>query len=345
MKPLKSVEQIGSDIGVILRLDTDLPIEGDKVLDNSRLLKSISTIKLLLRKNNKIVVVGHRGRPEGMDKSLSLRIVYAELMALLERDGENLVENIFVEDIKNKNEVEKALKDNQIIFIENLRFWKEEELGNTKLFDNLKKYCLAFVNDAFAVAHRKSASVLLFKEMLAFYGLSFIEEANKICQVFDNLERPLTIILGGAKEDKLKYLEELSHKADYVLIGGKLPKIIEKNSPLRQNKKIKIAELKNDGLDLSNKDILEFKKIISKSKVIIWAGAMGFYESSENRKGTEEIAKEISKNSGYKIIAGGDTAASIVELKLGDKINFICSGGGVMLEFLSNGTLPAWAEE
>jgi phosphoglycerate kinase len=235
-----------------------------------------------------------------------------------------------------------------LVFIENLRFFQEEEAGETELFNDLKIINPVFVNDAFAVAHRRSASVLLFKVFPAFYGFNFIEEATKIGKIFELNERPLTLILGGAKEDKLKYLEVLNNKTDHILIGGKLPKLIKNPSPALQGLpltgelKILVAKLNQTGLDLSDEDINNFKEIIDKSKIIIWAGAMGFYESEENKKGTEEIAKAVAGANAYKIIAGGDTGASIAKLGLKDKIDFICSGGGVMLEYLAKGTLPAW---
>ena len=110
---------------------------------------------------------------------------------------------------------------------------------------------------------------------------------------------------------------------------------------LEQTAKL-VAELREDGLDLSEEDIEKFKEKIGEAKMIVWAGAMGFYEKENCRKGTEEIARAIAENNSYKIIAGGDTAASIVSLGLKNKIDFICSGGGVMLEFLIKGSLPAW---
>jgi len=342
MKKLRSINEIEFDFDVILRLDTDLPIENGVVLDNSRLVKSLPTIKLLLQRDCRMIVVGHRGRPDGKDESLSLRPVYSELMGLLETDGQDWVESVFIDDIKNTKEIERAIESNQIVFVENLRFHKEEELGDTSLFGELKDIASIFVNDAFAVAHRRAASVLLFEEMETFYGLSFVEEVEKIGKILEIKEKPMTIVLGGAKEDKLKNLEELSKKADFILVGGKLPKIISNDKFLISNKKVVVAELREDGLDLSDKDIEDFKKIIKESKIIIWAGAMGFYEKSDCQKGTEEIAKAIAASKAYKIIAGGDTGASIVNLGLKDKIDYICSGGGVMLEFLSKGTLPSW---
>jgi phosphoglycerate kinase len=343
MRQLRSIEEIQDGVNVILRMDTDLPFEGEKVLDNSRLRKSIPTIRYLLDKNCKIVIVGHRGRPNGeIVLELSLKPVYVELMGLLESDGQNTIESVFVNDIKDEQKVNLALLNNQIIFVENLRFWDEEDQGNTSLFEIIKKHIFVLVNDAFAVAHRRNASIVLHREMETYYGFDFMEEVEKIDQILENKQKPMTIILGGAKEDKLKYLTELSQKADYVLIGGKLPKLISSSANQPVSNKILVAELREDGLDLSEKDILKFSEIISSSNTVIWAGAMGLYEQENSRQGTQKIALAVASSLGYKIIAGGDTSASIKDLGLKDKIDFICSGGGVMLEMLAKGDLPAW---
>lgn len=341
---LKSVSEIPENSKVILRLDTDLPIKDNIILDNSRLVKSLPTIKFLLEKKCKIVIIGHRGRPIGQDLTLSLKPVYLELVSLLN----NLINGIFLDDVNDNEKLDLALEKNEIVFLENLRFWKEEENNDQNFLQNILDRCQFFVNDAFAVAHRKNTSITLNKRIETFYGFSFIEEAEKIGKILDNPEKPITIVLGGAKEDKLKYLPDLEKIADNILIGGKLPKLIQNPSPasrdlpLTREAKISVAKLNENGLDLSDEDIEDFKKIINVSKTIIWAGALGYYELEENRKGTNEIAKAIANADAYKIIAGGDTSASIVDLGLGNKIDFICSGGGVMLEYLTKGKLAAW---
>jgi phosphoglycerate kinase len=343
MKYLRSVEEINQDTNVILRIDSDLPLDEGRVLDDSRLKKSIPTIRYLLEKNCKIVIIGHLGRPNGFDEKLSLRPIYLELMQLLEIEGQDTLASVFVDDIKNQEKISMAIQNNQIIFFENIRFWEEEEKGETLLFEGLKKYVSVYVNDAFAVAHRKSASIIIHREMETYYGLSFVEEVENIKIILARRERPLTVILGGAKEDKLKYINELAEIVDYVLIGGKLPKFIMSNYQfLMFNEKIKIAKLREDGLDLSNEDIENFIEIINSSKTLIWTGAMGFYESDNSRNGTEKIAQAVANTGAKKIIAGGDTGASIKNLGLKDKIDFICSGGGVMLEMLVKEDLPAW---
>ena len=342
MKQLRSIEEIRSNTNIILRIDTDLPLDEGKILDNSRLKKSIPTIRYLLEQNCKIVIIGHLGRPSGFDVNLSLRPVYLEFMELLEIEGQDILASVFVDDIKNEEKISMAIENNQIIFIENIRFWDEEEKGETNLFELLKKFVTIYVNDAFAVAHRKSASIIIHKEMETYYGLSFVEEVEKIRMILDSKEKPLTVILGGAKEDKLKYLIELTEKADYILVGGKLPKMIYDLGFKINKDKIKVAQLREDGLDLSDRDIENFIEIINSSKTIIWIGAMGFYESLNSRNGTEKIAMAVANTNAKKIIAGGDTGASIKNLGLKDKIDFICSGGGVMLEMLIKEDLPAW---
>ena len=340
MKQLRSVEEIGINLNVILRIDTDLPLDEGRILDNSRLKKSIPTIRYLLDKNCKLAIVGHLGRPSGYDEKLSLRPVYLELMQLLEIEGQDTITSVFIDDIKNEEKIAIAVEKSQIIFVENIRFWDEEEKGETNLFETIKKFMLVYVNDAFAVAHRKSASIIIHREMETYYGLSFVEEVEKIRMILDKKVKPLTVILGGAKEDKLKYLSEIEKIADYILVGGKLPRL--RPTGYDGQSKIIWAELREDGLDLSDDDIEKFIEIINSSKTIIWSGAMGFYESINSRKGTEKIAMAVANTDAKKIIAGGDTGASIKDLGLKDKIDFICSGGGVMLEMLVKEDLPAW---
>lgn len=334
---LRSVEDILPQVKVVLRLDLDLPFFENKIIDNSRLLKSLSTIKLLLEKNCKILIIGHRGRPKGVEDKFTLRPVYLELMSLLEPNGENLIESVFVPEI-NFEQIDQALAINNIVFLENVRFWPDEENNNSNFLTPLTAFCQAYVNDAFAVAHRSHASITLWQHLPGFYGLSFIEEYNHLDSLRDPL-RPLTLILGGAKEDKLKHLDKLISICDHILVGGKLPQLLT-----LKNSKIISANLTPDTFDIETESINKFIEIINSSKTIIWAGAMGLYEDVKYRNGTEKIARAIATTDAYKVIAGGDTSASVSNLKLSQKFDFICSGGGVLLEFLVNPSLPAWSK-
>ncbi len=338
---LKTVNEVPEKSKVLLRMDLDVPMENGVILDSSRLTKTLPTLKVLLDKNCKVLIIGHRGRPKGVDQSLSLKPVYAELVGML--SGIKIVNSVFIEDLLATETIDMAVDSNDIVFLENLRFWQGEEDNN----DNFRNYLVSlgevYVNDAFAVAHREHASIMIHRQLPSYFGHSFVEEAKKINIVLTNPRRPLLVILGGAKEDKLDYLGGLEKIADHILVGGKLPRL----SPLPKKhdggeSKIIWAQLKADGLDLSVRDIERFKGLIAISQMIVWAGAMGQYEVAGNQSGTEAIALAVAASSGYKIVAGGDTGASIGKLGLADKIDFICSGGGVMLEFLTKGTLPAW---
>ncbi len=222
--------------------------------------------------------------------------------------------------------------------LENLRFWPGEEKNDPEFLKPLVQISSCYVNDALGTAHRKHRSVLLFKDLLAYYGLDFISEVEKILAVVQHPQKPMTIILGGAKEDKLSYLPQLTSIADHICVGGKLPTFISSV----QADNIYVAKLREDKLDLSDADIEEFKKCISLSKTIIWSGALGYFEQEDAQKGTREIAKAIGESSAYTIIAGGDTEASVSDIGVEDKIKLITSGGGMLLELLTCGTLPAW---
>ena len=340
---LRSVRELLPETKVILKLDLDVPMLQGRVTDNARLIKSIPTIRLLIEKKCRIAIVGKLGRPNGHDPKLTMRPVYLELMSLLEPNGENVIESVFVEDVGNFEKMDMAMAQNQIVFLENLRFWKGEEGNDSDFLKNLVEICQFFVNDALAVSHRRERSNMLYKSLPGFYGLAFIDEVEKIMKMVENPTRPLTIILGGAKEDKLGYLEELIKIADHILIGGKLPTLNPPQSPFDKGEgKIVVAKLREDTFDLSDEDINKFKEIISKSKMIVWAGAMGWFEKVDCRRGTEEIAKAVAESDSYKIVAGGDTTASIENLGMKEKIDLMASGGGMLLELLTKGKLPAW---
>lgn len=333
---LNSVTNLLPQSRVLLRLDLDLPFVGDKITDSTRLLKSLPTLRLLLEKDCRLIIIGHRGRPQGVDPTLSLRPVYVELMSLLDADDQNPLTSVFIDKI-DQTLLETSLENNQIVFLENLRFWPGEEANDPSFLAPLQNLATAYANDAFAVAHRSHASVTLHRLLPAFYGLSFIDEFTHLQTLLDPL-RPFTLILGGAKEDKLKHLPQLLTLADRVLLGGKLPLLTQVTHP-----KLFLATLVPTGLDIDEASIAHFTEIINNSKTIVWAGAMGLYEDPNYQNGTEQIAKAMAAVSAYKVIAGGDTAASVQKLSLKNSFDFICSGGGVLLEFLVNQNLPAWS--
>ncbi len=165
---LTSVSEVPTGCRVLLRMDLDVPMDNGSVLDNYRLKKSLLTIKLLLEKECKIVIIGHRGRPEGKDPSLSLRPVYAELMSLLEQNGHDVVKSVFVDEADDREKIAMVIESNSIVFVENLRFWPGEKQNSDEFLGAIKEVCQYFVNDAFGVAHRRDASIMLGKKMSTF---------------------------------------------------------------------------------------------------------------------------------------------------------------------------------
>lgn len=337
---LQSVSEIQNSGNVLLRMDLDVPIVNGSVVDNSRLKKSLLTIKLLVEKGCKIVIIGHRGRPNGKDEELSLRPVYAELMSLLEQNGDDVIDSVFVDEVENREKIGDAVEANRIVFMENLRFYEGEKNNDDTFLGAVKEVCQYFVNDAFGVAHRKEASVMLWQKMPTFYGLNFVDEAEKLERLRQNGQRPLVVILGGAKQDKLNYLAGLTVWADKVLMAGKLISMV-KEEDLR-NEKIKVGMLTETGLDINEASVVDFKNILAEAKTVIWVGALGKFEVEEGRKSTAEIAKFLAERDLFLVIAGGDNLASIVNLGIENKIDLVISGGGVALEFLTKGTLAAW---
>ena len=334
---LKSVELVPEKSTVILRLDLDLPLSDGKIMDNSRLKKSLPTISHLLGKSCQLVIVGHLGRPQSRDDRYSLKSVYLELLSLLSVTSQEPQNSIFLEDPSDPGPLKLALSQNQIIFVENLRFWPDETAGSFPFLQPLIDQSQAFVNDAIAAYH-PAASITLHHVLPGYYGLSFLEELQNLAKLA-TCPHPLTVILGGAKMDKLDYLPALINLSDHILIGGKLP---TQKSSTPESDKIYWASLTPDSFDIDAASIAHFTQILNSSATIIWYGALGFYENQAFRTGTIEIARAIALSPAvFKVIAGGDTSASVKDLGMLDKINFICNGGGVLLEYLTKGTLPA----
>ncbi len=332
---LKTVDQVPENSTVLLRLDLDLPVVDGKIIDNHRLVKSLPTINKLLTRNCQLIVIGHMGRPDGIDEKYSLRPVYLELMSLLN----NTYQSLFMENIDDIPAVDLALSQNQIVFVENLRFWPGENSSDTSFLKPLVDQSQAFVFDAIAVAHRPSASVVLHQFLPAFYGDNFIEEITNFQKILTS-HHPKILIIGGSKSDKIDYLSELANIFDNICLGGKLPQFSEK---LVYAPNVFVSSLTPDTFDIDQTSIDYIKNLISTSQTIVWSGAMGFFENPDSKHGTQQIAQALANSSAtFKVIAGGDTLASVKELNLLDKIDFISSGGGVLLEFLAKGKLPAW---
>ncbi len=339
---LPSVREIPNASHVVLRLDLDVPVKNGVVTDDRRLQKSLSTIVLLLEKQCKIVVLGHMGRPKTREEQYSLRPVYTHLLDLMRGKRAQEIQSVFLDGIDDRKRVEDAVQSHDIVCVENVRYWTGEEQNDPTFLANILNATDSFVNDATAVAHRRHASVMLHTQLPTYYGLSFIEEIEKIISVIDHPKKPITILLGGAKKDKLSYVADLLDIADHIDLGGKLPILIREEPQFPHSDKVYVAGLREDALDLCDNDVFVIKSHIAQAQTVLWVGAMGFYENESAQKGTNEIAKAVAESNAFTIVAGGDTEASIASLGYNDKIGLIASGGGMLLELLTKKSLPAW---
>jgi phosphoglycerate kinase len=310
---------------VLLRTNYDVPLKEGKIIDTSRIEESLLTLNYLLRQQAKVMILSHLGRPEGQVKQeLSLKPVADYLSAKLQK------EIFLINDLSKK-------EDREITMLENLRFWPGEENNDSAFAQQLAALGDFYVNDAFAVSHRQHASVVGLPEILpSAFGFDCLKEVEILSKIQSQPIRPVVVILGGVKEDKLEVVDKLLSWADQILIGGKLPQLVEKNYP----DKVFIAQLNLEGKDITLESIETFEEIIQKAGTILWAGPLGLVEEEKFQEGTRKIAQAVADSSAFKVLGGGDTEAILTKFNLVEKIDYVSSGGGAMFEFLAQGTLP-----
>jgi phosphoglycerate kinase len=321
---------------VILRVDFNCPLsKKGKILDTFRIEKSLPTIKYLINKKSKIIIITHLGRPEGkVVKKLRLDEIKKALEKLLKRKIKKANEAI-------GEKVEKMveeLKEGEILLLENIRFYPEEEKGDENFAKRLANLGDVFILDALSVCHRDHASVTKIAKFLpSFAGFSLIEEVNVLKKIKKNPKRPLVSIIGGKKKEKFEILDNLCKISDWVLVGNLISKKIKKM-------KIKFPEkivFPVDGReDLGEKTIRIFEEKIKNAKTIFWAGPLGKIEEKKYQKGTLKIAKAILESRAFSVVGGGDTVEFLRSKKLDKKFSFVCSGGSAMIQFLAGKELP-----
>ncbi|MCK5332318.1 phosphoglycerate kinase [Candidatus Parcubacteria bacterium] len=380
MKSIKEIENLRGK-KVLVRVDFNVPVGDDGVVDGKedwRIRAVLPTIKYLLEKEAKIILMAHLGRPKGkVVEEMKLGPVQDRLSELLE------LSVIRTPDCTGDvvNEIVKEMQSGEIVLLENLRFHKEEEKNEEEFAKQLSSIADIYVNDAFSVSHRAHASVSSITKFLPSYaGLLLEKEVRTLSDAMHNPKRPATIIMGGAKaQTKLPVIRFLMDKFDYILVGGVVANVILNakgietgNSMLGDldpeeakkidldNKKLYIpfdaivcnSEVKKVEISLMAKigdeRILDigpeteeiYAKIIADSKMIIWNGPMGKFEDEEFSSGTRKVAEAVAKSKGYKIIGGGDTITALDQFGYLDEIDYVCTGGGAMLEFLAGEKMP-----
>ena len=312
---------------VIVRADFDVPTENGQITDKTRIEKSLPTLKKLHEMGAKLFIISHLGRPEGRQPEFSLKIV---LPILEEALGEKIA---FQETLDEKI-------DGNVVLLENLRYWPEEEANDETFAKKLASFGEVYVNECFSAAHRAHASVEALPRLLpSYFGLELFKEVSELEKIFKNPQHPLVAIIGGAKiETKLPAITNLAKIADKVLVGGKLMLEVA-GTKLPDN--VTVAGDDIDTKDIGPQSIATFGQEIALAKMIVWNGPMGMYEEEKYREGTLKLAQIIGESSAYKIVGGGDTISALDELKMLDKMDFVSVGGGAMLEFLGGNHLPA----
>ncbi len=296
---------------VLVRADLDVDEK-----ENYRLQALIPTLKLLNEKGAEIILIGHRGRPEG-----------------------KVIEELKMKSVEDK--LRQIAEGINFSVLENLRFNPGEESNDPEFAKELAKNGEFYVNESFATSHRNAASITGLPKLLPHAaGLRFEKEIENLSKVLGDSPKPVLFLISGLKEDKISSVEPLKKIADRILIAGRLPDYLGDESPLRKDSQVVVADLIADKEDITLNSIEKFKKEIAEAGTVVVAGPMGKYEDEGHRQGTKTIFEAVADSPSFKIAGGGDSVAAINLLGLASKFDWISVGGGAMLEFLVKGTLP-----
>ncbi|MBS1646692.1 MAG: phosphoglycerate kinase [Bacteroidetes bacterium] len=390
---MKTVDSINfSQQRAVVRVDFNVPLDERLcVSDTTRIKAAIPTLKKILKEGGSIILMSHLGRPkEGPSDKYSLRhivkTVSDQLGVPVQFASDCISEEAF--------QMSASLKSGEVLLLENLRFYKEEEKGEESFAKKLSKHGNIYVNDAFGTAHRAHASTTImarfFDAAHKCFGYVMAGEVSSINKVLHQAEKPFTAIIGGAKvSDKILIIEQLMNRAQHIIIGGGMAFTFVKalggtiGASLCENDRLDTAASLLDkakqkgvqlhlpvdavtadafsneaqrkicpinqipegwmGLDIGEKSTEQFASIIQNSKTILWNGPMGVFEMSHFELGTKSVAESIVRataQGAYSLIGGGDSVAAINKYNLADKVSYVSTGGGALLEYIEQGSLP-----
>ncbi|MCC6692874.1 MAG: phosphoglycerate kinase [Chitinophagaceae bacterium] len=381
----------------LVRVDFNVPLdENFQITDDTRMRATLPTLQKILNDGGAVILMSHLGRPkDGPNNKYSLKHLVPHLHELL--GGK--VKVFFADDCIGSQAALTAsmLKAGEVLLLENLRFYKEEEKGDAAFADKLSKLGDVYVNDAFGTAHRAHASTAVIAQFFPtgkkMFGLLMEAEVKSAEKVLHESEKPFTAIIGGAKvSDKILIIENLLERATDIIIGGgmaytfmkarggkignslceedRMPVALEilekakaKNVSIHLPEDSVIAD-KFDaaantetrpsdaipdgwiGLDIGPKAVGIFSEIIKKSKTILWNGPMGVFEMEKFQAGTKAIALAVAdatRSGAFSLVGGGDSVAAVNKFNLADKVSYVSTGGGAMLEYFEGKTLPGIA--
>jgi len=380
----------------LIRVDFNVPLDDQfNITDDTRMKATIPTIKKILNDGGSVILMSHLGRPkDGPTDKYSLKHLVAHLQELLGGAKVSFANDCIGQEATDKAA---ALQPGEVLLLENLRFYKEEEKGDKAFAEKLSKLGTIYINDAFGTAHRAHASTAVIADFFAagkkMFGLVMEGEVKSAEKVLHEAEKPFTAIIGGAKvSDKILIIENLLERATDIIIGGGmaytfikarggnigsslceedrlqtaldvLEKAKQKNVSIHLPETSVIADkfaadantkdCPSDqipdgwmGLDIGPKAIGVFSEVINKSRTILWNGPMGVFEMEKFQNGTKSIAlavAEATSKGAFSLVGGGDSVAAVNKFNLADKVSYVSTGGGAMLEYFEGKVLPGIA--
>lgn len=250
----------------------------------------------------------------------------------------------------------------ELVLLENLRFHPGEEANDPEFADQLASLAECYVNDAFGAIHRAHASVVGVAERLPkAAGLLLQKEVEMLSKLLEEPQPPFVVILGGAKvSDKIGVIQNLSIRADSILVGGamanellkgavddlpsvvSLPEDLVVASEFSEHAATSIVDVPTEAmaLDIGPRTRERYAHEISKAATVLWNGPMGVFEWKSFAEGTRVVAKAVAESKGFTVVGGGDSAAALQKFGLADSVSHLSTGGGASLEFLEGKELP-----
>ena len=382
----------------LIRVDFNVPLDKQTqaITDDTRMTAAIPTIKKILNDGGSVILMSHLGRPkDGPEEKSSLKQLIPHLSELL---GGN-VPVLFANDCVGEQAFLTAsmMRAGEVLLLENLRFYKEEEKGDEAFAQKLSKLGDVYINEAFGTAHRAHASTAViakyFEADKKMFGLLMESEVAAAEKVLLKAEKPFTAIIGGAKvSDKILILENLLDRATDIIIGGGMAYTFMKamggkiGNSLCEDDRLDTAKLILDkaeqkgvcihlpsdsiiadkfaadantsaspsnqipdgwmGLDIGSNACEQFKNVLLHSKTILWNGPMGVFEMKKFQHGTKTVAQAVADattKGAFSLVGGGDSVAAVNDFGFADKVSYISTGGGAMLEFFEGKELPGIA--
>jgi phosphoglycerate kinase len=357
---------------VLVRVDFNVPLDGDRITDDTRIRAALPTIERLRERGARLLLAAHLGRPKDREPEFSLAPVARRLGELLDTEVE------LAPDLDH-------VPDGGVVMLENIRYEPGETKNDPELARRLADLADAYVNDAFGAAHRAHASTEGVAHLLPHAaGLLLQREVETLTGILEDPARPLVAIVGGAKvTDKIGVLEAFLERADTILIGGAMAfpflsvqghsigaslcaeedleparELLERGADkLRLPVDLVLGEAFDAeterreldgvdvpdgwmGLDVGPRTAAAYGEEIAGAGTVFWNGPMGAFELEPFAAGTRAVAEAVADAKGTTVVGGGDSAAALAQFGLADRVTHLSTGGGASLELIEGKTLP-----